>query len=84
MSTQLDIKLGQFTREEFDSLQKKIKNRKDAGLDKIPPEVWKTRKFDDILLQHCNGVYNQNQIDRWMKGCFLLFPKNVNLGLANN
>ena len=26
-------------------------------LDEIPPEVWKTRKFDDILLRHCNAVY---------------------------
>ena len=31
----------------------KIKNRKAAGLNEIPPEVWKTRKFDDLLLQGC-------------------------------
>ena len=29
---------------------KKIKNRKAAGLNEISPEVWKTRKCDDILL----------------------------------
>ena len=63
---------------------KKIKNRKAAGLDEIPPEVWKTRKFDDILLRHCNAVCNQNPIDRWMKGCILPFPKKGNLGLAKN
>ena len=62
------------TQEELDSLLRKINNRKAAGLDKIPPEVWKTRKFDDILLRHCNAVYNQNPIDRWMKGCILPFP----------
>ena len=39
---------------------RKIKNRKAAGLDEIPPEVWKTRQFDDVLLRHCNAVYNQN------------------------
>ena len=61
---QLDIKLGPFTQEEFDSFLRKIKNRKAAGLDEIPPEVWKTRQFDDILLRHCNAVYNQNPIDR--------------------
>ena len=55
-----------------------------AGLDEIPPEVWKTRQFDDILLRHCNAVYNQNPIDRWMKGCILPFPKKGNLGLAKN
>ena len=69
ISKQLDIKLGPFTQEELDSVLRKIKNRKAAGRDEIPPEVWKTRQFDDILLRHCNAVYNQNPIDRWMKGC---------------
>ena len=72
---QLDIKLGPFTQEEFDSILRKIKNRKAAGLCEIPPEVWKTRQFDDILLWHCNAVYNQNPIDRWMKGCIPPPPK---------
>ena len=67
ISKQLDIKLGPFTLEELDSVLRKSKNRKAAGLDEIPPEVWKTRKFDDILLRHRNAVYNQNPIDRWMK-----------------
>ena len=77
ISKQLDIKLGPFTQEELDSVLRKIKNRKAAGLDEIPPEVWKTRQFDDIPLRHCNAVYNQNPIDRWMKGCILPFPKRV-------
>ena len=64
ISKQLDIKLGSFTQEELDSVLRKIKNRKAAGFDEIPPEVWKTRQFDDILLRHCNAVYNQNPIDR--------------------
>ena len=70
ISKQLDIKLGPFTQEELDSVLRKIKNRKAAGLDEIPPEVWKTRQFDDILLRHCNAVYNQNPIDRWMKAAY--------------
>ena len=36
ISKQLDIKLGPFTKEELDSVLKKIKNRKAAGLDEIP------------------------------------------------
>ena len=76
ISKQLDIKLGPFTQEELDSVLRKIENRKAAGLEEIRPEVWKTRQFDDILLRHCNAVYNQNPIDRWMKGCILPFPKN--------
>ena len=50
ISKQLDIKLGLFTLEELDSALRKIKNRKAAKLDEIPPEIWKTRQFDDILL----------------------------------
>ena len=82
ISKQLDIKHGPFTQGELDSVLRKIKNRKAAGLDEIPPEVWKTRQFDDILLRHCNAVYNQNPIDRWTKGCILPFPKKGDLGLA--
>ena len=73
---QLDIKLGQLTQDELDVELMKIKNRKAAGLYEIPPEVWKTRKFDDILLRSCNTVYNQSTIDRWTKGCILPFPVN--------
>ena len=83
-SKQLDIKLGPFTQEELNSVMRKIKNRKAAGLDEIPPEIWKTKQFDNILLQHCNAIYNQNPIDRWMKGCILPFPKKGYLGLAKN
>ena len=53
ISNQLGIKLGQIMQEEFDSGLRKIKNRKTAGLDEIPPEVWKTKEFDDILLRYC-------------------------------
>ena len=82
ISKQLDIKLGPFTKEELDSVLRRIKNRKAA--DEIPPEVWKTRQFDDILLRQCNAVYSQNRIERWMKGCILPFPKKGDLGLAKN
>ena len=54
---QLDIKLGQFTQEELDVVLTKINNRKVASLDEIPPKVWKTRKFDNPLLQYCNAIY---------------------------
>ena len=64
ISKQLDIKLGQFTQEELDLERRKIKNRKATRLDEMPPEVWKTKEFDDILLRHCNAVYNRNTIDR--------------------
>ena len=79
-----DVKLGPFTKEELDSVLRRIKNRKAAGLDEILPEVWKTKQFDDILLRQCNAVYSQNRIERWTKGCILPFPKKGDLGLAKN
>ena len=79
ISKQLNI-----MQEELDSVLRKIKNIKAAGLDEIPPEVWKTRQFNDILLWHCNAVYNQKPIDRWMKGGILPFPKKGDLGLTKN
>ena len=84
ISKQLDTKLGPFILEELDSVLRKIKNRKAAGFDEIPPKVWKTRQFDDILLRHCKAVYNQNPIDRRMKGCILPFPKMGDLEIAKN
>ena len=50
INNQPDIKVGQFTQEELDIVLTKIKTRKDAGLDEILPEVWKTKKLDDLLL----------------------------------
>ena len=81
---QLDIKLRPLTLEELDSVLRQIKNRKATGLDEIPQEVWETRQFSDILLRHCNAVYNQNLMDRWMKGCILPLPKKGDLRLAKN
>ena len=46
ITKQLNIKLGQFTQEELDLVLRKIKNRKAAGLDEIPPDVWKTMQFN--------------------------------------
>ena len=68
----------------LESVPRKILNRKAAELDEIPPEVWKTRQFDDILLRHCNTVYNQNTIDRRTKGCIFPFPKKGDFRLTKN
>ena len=84
IDNQLDIKLGQVTPEELDVVQTKIENRKAVGLDEVPPEVWKTRKIDVILLWYCNAVYNRNRIDRWTKGFILPFPKKDDYGIVNN
>ena len=50
--------MKQFTQEELVVVLTTIKNRKAAGLDEIPPDVWKTMKFDDLRFRYCNNVYN--------------------------
>ena len=84
ISNPLDIKQWQFIQEELDIVLRKIKSRKVAGLDEITPEVWKTRKSDNILLQYCNTVYNQNMIDWWPKSCILPFRQKSDFGIAKD
>ena len=47
--------------EEVDAVLRTIKSRKAEGLNEIPPVVWKTRIFDDILLRLYNAKYKQNR-----------------------
>ena len=44
---------------------KKIKSKKAEGFNKIPSEIWKTRKFDNMFLWLCSAVYKQNTIEKW-------------------
>jgi len=81
---QLDIKLGNFSLEELNKALSKMQNGKAPGLDGIPPEVWKTKAFNNILLTLCNKVYNGNSIEAWTTGCILPFPKKGDLGITNN
>ena len=70
--------------EEFNIVQTQIKRRKTASLDKIPPEVWKTRKFDDLLLWVCNTLYKQITIEKWTKVCILSFTMKSDIGITKN
>ena len=55
-NSQPDIKLTLCTQEECHIVLTKMKSRKTTDRDEIPPEVWKTRKFNDLLLQFYNAV----------------------------
>ena len=46
----------------------------------MPPEVWKTREFNDTLLRLFN---NQDTID-WWKWCTLLFRKKGDFRIEKN
>ena len=81
---ELQIEQGPFTIKEFEMVLRKTKKNKTAGLDEIPPEVWKTGHFNHILLEFCNDVYSQKPIEHWMKGCILPFPKKGDLTVTDN
>ena len=80
----LEIKTGPFNELELDLVLKKLENKKATGLDGIPPEVWKTGKFNDLLLYYCNEVYKGKVIQSWTEGCILLFPKKGDLSKTSN
>ena len=63
---------------------RKIKNRKAVSLDKIPPKIWKTRKFDDPLLRLYNTIYKQKTIQKWTKSCIRLLLKKSDIGIIKN
>ena len=84
INNQLDIKLGDFTQEKIDLVRTKSNKRKAAGLDKIPSEIWRTRKFDDLLLRYCNAVYNENKVDRWIIAAPSYSLRNVTSELPRN
>ena len=56
-----------FVEEVFDAILKKIKSKKISDFDEIPSEAWKTRQFDNMLLQLCNAVFKQKE--KWTKDC---------------
>ena len=84
INKQLNIKLSPFSKEELDSVLKKLKIGKLPGWTRSPPRSVEDKQFDDILLRQCNAVYSQNRIERWMEGCILPFLKKGDLGLAKN
>ena len=48
------------------------------------PEIWKTEKFNDLVLYYCNEVYKGNVIQSWTEGCILPFPKKGDLSKTSN
>ena len=72
-----EIKAGPFNELELDVVLKKLENKKAAGLDGISPEIWKTGKFNDLLLYYCNKVYNRNANQSWTEGLYCPFQRKV-------
>ena len=82
----MDIKLGQFTREELDSvLKKKIESRNISCLDEI--SLWILGRQGNLTLysfDYPTQRINKNSINKLSKGCFLPFLREGDLGFAKN
>ena len=84
VNKELAIEQGPFTLEELEKVLAKTKLNKSAGIEEIPPEVWKSGYFNDQLLAFCNDVFSQKPIEYWTKGCILPFPKKGDLSVTDN
>ena len=65
--------------EELEKVTSKLKNNKARGIDDIPGEVWKCGVLNPQLLNMCNDVYNQKEINIWKKSCIIPLPKKETL-----
>ena len=84
INRELNIKKGNFTHKELDKVIDRLKYNKACALDNVPPEVWKSGQFNNLLLELCNEVYNGATIEKWSEGCIIPFPKKGDLGLTKN
>ena len=82
INSQLYLKVEQFTKKELDAVLEKIENRKDPCFDEILHEVWKRRKFDNVLLRIYSSVYKHITIEKWTEGCIPSFHKRDKLGIT--
>ena len=74
----LPIETGPFTNDELQHVLKKMPNGKASGLDDIPAEVWKSGRFNNILLDICNGTLLKGQKPQeWSLSGIVPIPKRV-------
>ena len=81
----LDIDDGPFTLDEFKKVKTSLKLGKSAGLDEIPPEVFKCCNFDDICLNFCDKVLMPcDKPPQWSFMNIISVPKSGDLSVTDN
>ena len=85
VDTTLPIETGPFTNEELETILQKMPHGKAAGLDEVPAEVWKTGKFNQILLEICNDTLLEGRKPQeWSISGIVPIPKKGDLSRATN
>ena len=83
----LNIKIDNIKKYEVKKAIKSLKNGKSAGIDEIPPEVFKSGGNDIIeyMYKLLNKIWQEEKIPtEWLKGLLVKLPKKGDLGLCEN
>ena len=83
--TDLNIKTGPFTSEEYTKAKKSIREGKGCGENKIRPEILKWCKIDDLILNFCNtALIKRESQEQWSISNFVPIPKAGDLSKGRN
>ena len=81
----LNIKEGPFSKDEYETVKKRLKEGKSAGQDGIPPEVLKRCDLDDVILDYANKLLlNSQKPDQLSEINIITLPKSGDLSKTCN
>ena len=84
VETTLPTETGAFTNDELQKVLQKMSNGKATGINEIPAEVWKTGRFNNILLEirNCTLLRGEKQCE-WSVSGIIPIPKKGDLSKAS-
>ena len=83
--TDLNIKTGPLTSEEYTKAKKSIREGKDCREDKIRPKILKWCKIDDLILNFCNtALIKRESPEQWSISNLIPIPKAGDLSKGGN
>ena len=83
--TDLNIKTGSFTSEEYTKAKKSIREGKGCGEDKIRPKILKQCKIDYLILNFCNtALIKIESPEQWSISNLVPIPKAGDLSKGGN
>ena len=82
---ELNIKVGPFTKSEYENVRKQVKENKATGPDGISPEVLKRCEINDIIIGFANKILiNHEKPTQLQESDMIPIPKKGDLSLPSN